>query len=127
MINSNDDGDDPNWVAADDSVRKEIARRARDRRKRKAAFSKERPIDWSPHNVLSPKSGFPLSDNDAWHLIAEFIESGHPIEKIKLTQPAGETGYVMLIDGFNKEPQIYVKLQLFGDYVLARSFHRSIR
>lgn len=117
--------DETERVPEDDPVRKQIASLARNSKCRQNGFSRHRPVDWNPRAVGSPRSGLPMNDNDAWNLIAELAETGHPIQKIKLDQPEGEIGYVMIADGYANAPDIYMKVQLKGPGVIGRSFHNS--
>lgn len=45
---------------------------------------------------------------------------------IELDIPRGKTGYVMKLDGYGGD-EIYIKLQLAGEFVIGRSFHASIK
>ncbi len=47
------------------------------------------------------------------------------IEKIDLTHPKGNVGYVMKIRLVPDEPDLYVKLELGSGVVFGRSFHYS--
>lgn len=51
-----------------------------------------------------------FTEPGAWEFIAELLEGGHSIQEIKLDNPEGKTGYVLLASGGEKRPEIYVKL-----------------
>lgn len=103
-----------------------LARRSQDR---VTEFSADRPTDWRPGQVRNPKGILDtyFTESAAWDFIASKLENGHPVEVVELRKPIGTRGYVMKIDTYPDEPQIYVKLQLGSGKVIGRSFHYSKR
>ena len=119
-------------MSVGDETRRQLVSLARQPRKRNAKFSRDRPTDWRPHQVLNPDAalGPPhdmFTDAGAWELIASRLEQGHDVEDVKLRKPAGGTGYVMKIMLEKTRPLLYVKLQLRHGAILGRSFHYSER
>jgi hypothetical protein len=85
------------------------------------------PCDWRPTTVTNPTSGICFTDISAWSRIAELAETGHPIEGLQLEQPKGEIGYVMSVMLDEKQPELYIKVQLKGGKIFGRSFHYSTK
>ena len=85
------------------------------------------PRDWRPHSVVNPNDEDlqVFTETGAWEFVAELLDCGHPIETIDLDHPRGKKGYVLLANGGEGRPQIYIKLQLGSGRVLGRSFHYS--
>jgi len=85
------------------------------------------PRDWRPGTVVDPHDADQqvFTEAGAWEFIAELLEAGHPIQEIELDNPAGKRGYVLVADGGDQRPEIYVKLQLGSGQVIGRSFHYS--
>jgi hypothetical protein len=83
------------------------------------------PRDWNPGAVISPASGLPYTESGAWELIADLLESGHPIEAIELRNPPGKTGFVMLYELEPGTVPLYIKIQFGSGKVIGRSFHIS--
>jgi hypothetical protein len=108
-----------------EDVRKEIARLARDKRRRFVPNSPEVPCVWQPLKVTSPASDLPFTEPGAWQYIAELVEGGHEIEVITLEKPQGETGYVMIVE--LTPTNLYIKVQIKGGKILGRSFHYSTK
>ncbi len=100
---------------------------ARSSRTRASDFKTTRPTRWQPEQVRNPNSQLDshFTDSSAWELIANKLESGHPVETIILEKPQGKTGYVMLIEIEDDQPPLYVKLQLGPGQIFGRSFHYS--
>jgi len=101
--------------------RAELARLCRDRRRRNAAFSHERPTVWNPHNVNSA-FGLPFTDVSAWAFIADLLEDGHEFDELIMGKPPGAIGYVIKHQ-ISEGNVVYIKLELVGGYVWGRSFH----
>lgn len=78
------------------------------------------PSRWQPYTVLSASASLPLSDAEAFELIAEQIECGCPISEIPLKKPAGDKGFVMKFAVGTQV--IYAKFQVKRVFI-ARSFH----
>jgi hypothetical protein len=109
----------------EDPIRRELIRRARDKKARQSAFSPSAPCDWRCHQVLKPESGLPFTEVEAWHFIADSLENGCPCHKIILDKPPGMTGYVIKLPGYPGCPEIYIKLTLTANKINGRSFHDS--
>jgi hypothetical protein len=109
----------------DDAIRRELIRRARDKRARQSIFRESAPCDWRCHQVLKPESGLPFTDVEAWHFIAELLEAGCPCNQIVLQKPSGQIGYVITTAGYKGCPQIYIKVTLSSSKINGRSFHDS--
>lgn len=112
-------------MSIDECVRRELARRARDKNRRQNTFTSDAPCDWRPWQVLHPQAGVPFNDVTAWNFIADQIDGGHEISTIIMKKPAGQIGYVMVFAGFPGCPDIYVKLTLGPNKINGRSFHES--
>ena len=91
--------------------------------RRSASFSKHRPTEVRPWEIIRPESSLPLLDTGMWSEIVQFLDSGVPLEKISLRQPPGEEAWVCLARLASDSPLIYMKLQIRGSRVLLRSFH----
>lgn len=85
------------------------------------------PCDWRPTEVTNPSSGICFTDITAWSRIAELAETGHPIEEIELEQPKGEVGHVICVRLDEKQPELYIKVQLKRGRIFGRSFHYSTK
>lgn len=111
------------------AVRHELATLARNPHRRTAEFTRERPTDWRPHQVLNPDGDLDthFTDTTAWELIATRLEQGQHVKVIELQKPRGRKGYVMSIDLGTDTPNLYVKLQLGSGQIIGRSFHYSER
>ena len=103
-------------------LRREIVRRARDKKLRTFEFE---PTVWNPTQVLNPESKIPFTDITAWHFIADQLESGCHVQAVELHRPKGEIGYEMLFQGLPDYPKIYVKVRLHKHRIIGRSFHNS--
>jgi hypothetical protein len=108
-----------------ETVRSELIRRARDKHRRQNLFKTAEPCDWRPRQVLHPEAGIPFTDVGAWNFIADLLESGHEVNAIEMDKPPGQIGYVILANGYEACPSIYVKLTLTANMVNGRSFHDS--
>jgi hypothetical protein len=106
-----------------DNVRKEMARLAKHRATRRAQFTRERPVRWTPSDVIDPRTGEGFTSDAAWDLVAELLENGHPIRPIKLRKPSGKSGYVMKTKLRPEDPDLYIKVEPGGGCVFGRSFH----
>ena len=108
-----------------ESVREDLARRARNKKVRQSKFKPEAPCDWRPGQVLTPESGLPFSDAGAWNFIADLLEAGHEVTTLILEKPPGKTAYVMVAKGYSGCPNIYIKLTMSRNIINGRSFHDS--
>lgn len=104
---------------SDDAWRRMVAKMARSR-SRVVGRPPAMPSRWQPHTVLSAHARLPLSDAEAFELIAEHLEGGCAIQEIELRKPPGDRGYVLK---FNLGSQVvYAKFQVKSVFI-ARSFH----
>lgn len=78
------------------------------------------PSRWQPRTVLSATTNLPLSDAEAFELLAQKIESGWPVRQIPLRQPPGDRAYVLKF--MIGTQAIYAKFQVKSVFV-GRSFH----
>jgi hypothetical protein len=85
------------------------------------------PSDWSPYSVIQPESGMPFTPAGAWELIAELAKEGHPLRRIELEVPPGESAYEFLVDLEGATVTLYIKVQFKGPFIVGRSFHYSVR
>jgi hypothetical protein len=85
------------------------------------------PCDWRPTEITNPLSGICFTDITAWSRIAELAETGYPIEEMHLEQPKGEVGYVISVRLGEKQPELYIKVQLKRGRIFGRSFHHSTK
>ena len=108
----------------EEEIRRQLAQRARSRRTRTSAFSRELPGEWTPTAITRPGGSEPYTDDSAWEAVADALEGGCEIEVISLEKPPGKKGYVLLLESAVGVP-IYVKLQLTAEGVHGRSFHYS--
>ena len=116
-------------MVLDESIRHQLVTLARRSKARVTAFHSDRPNDWRPGQVHNPDGVLDshFTDASAWDYIAAKLESGHPVEVVRLHTPPGATGYVMKIDIESEMPQLYIKLQLGSGEIIGRSFHYSDR
>ena len=110
-----------------DEVRRELARMARRKELRIVQWTRVRPCEWRPMEVINPESGLPFTEVRAWEYIAELLHAGHPLEEVALDQPPGEVGYVLIVTLDPEVSALYIKLQFLHGRVLGRSFHYSDR
>ncbi len=89
--------------------------------------SPEMPCRWVPTTVTNPEVDMPFDDISAWHKIADLAEDGCPLEEVALEQPRGEKAYVMIIQLDAALPNLYIKVQVKGQFIFGRSFHYSDR
>lgn len=106
-------------------IRGELVRLCASRRTRRTEFTRERPTNWRPQQVVDPETEQPFTDEGAWAYIAAILEQGHEIEQIFLKKPLGKSGYVLKIMDKKSGKTIYVKLQIGSGFVYGRSFHYS--
>ncbi len=97
-----------------------IRKRARGHR-----FTRNRPTDVRPGEIVDPESGLPLTHRSMWWRIVRFLEEGVPLRGIELDKPPGETAWTLRGRLGPGTPVVYVKLQIIGSCVLLRSFHIS--
>lgn len=118
----------PKQKGIDDDTRKLLIRLARRSRTRIVGRPPEHPNHWEPEKVCNPEAlDLPFNDNSAWHLIADRLEQGEPVETIVLDQPEGATGYEMKFELRAGTTPLYIKLELARNKVIGRSFHISDR
>jgi hypothetical protein len=99
---------------------------ARSRRTRLVHFSREAPTRWHPTDVRNPEDPTTtFTDEGAWLLIADLLDSDHPIKSEPLRLPPGKMGYVLLVEIAADLPKLYIKLQVGSGKVIGRSFHLS--
>jgi hypothetical protein len=110
-----------------EDLRREIARLARDKKRRIVPNSPKIPCVWQPLTVTNPESDLPFTSERAWQFIAELIEAGHPIQEVTLEKPMGDTAYVMEVELAPNTTLLYIKVQLKGGQILGRSFHYSTK
>jgi hypothetical protein len=110
-----------------DEARRELARMARRKECRIVEWTRVRPCDWRPTQVLNPESGLLFTEIGAWEYIADLLDANHPLTELALEQPPGEIAYTMAVSLGPKVPKLYIKLQILRGRVLARSFHYSDR
>ena len=116
-------------MVLDDTTRYQLVILARRSRSRVTTFRSDRPNDWRPGQVRNPNGVLDshFTDASAWKYIAARLQSGHPVEVMRLDKPLGAKGYVMKIDIEPEMPQLYVKLQMGSGKIIGRSFHYSDR
>lgn len=107
------------------SIRKDLAERARRKGTRTYEWTKDRPTDWRPYTVRNPLSDDYFTNEGAWDFIADLLDRGHPVEIITLEKPPGKTGYVICVECEADQPPLYIKLELGRSVVYGRSFHYS--
>ncbi|HEX3429727.1 MAG TPA: hypothetical protein VHT03_02480 [Rhizomicrobium sp.] len=84
------------------------------------------PARWFPGTVNRPDGTGPLSDNDAWELIADLIEARHALKIVSLDKPPGSAAYVLLAQIPPDGRHLYAKIVLTkSGRVIGRSFHYS--
>ena len=93
-------------------------------RSNRRVVPRDMPTEWRPTEVVNPESKMPFTPAGAWHLVADKLEEGHPVEEVRLRNPSGKTGYVLKVD-VGQGRRIYIKLQFGNGYVIGRSFHYS--
>ena len=108
-------------------IRRLIALLARRKSARIVPRSPEMPCRWQPTTVTNPETDMPFDDISAWHKIADLAEEGCPLEEVVLEQPQGEKAYVMIVPLNPALPNLYIKVQMKGQYIFGRSFHYSNR
>ena len=93
------------------------------KRNRRIDFTTDRPTRVCYSEILSPESGYPLTEASMWTHIVRFLESGYPLQRTVLKKPPGEIAWVCRARLALDSSRIYIKLQIIGSYVLLRSFH----
>lgn len=86
------------------------------------------PHDWKPYEVNDPESGQPFTNESAWDLIVQWLESGVAlIPRVQNRPQPGIIAYEMiacLSDGWS----VYVKIRPGKkDRIFGRSFHYDER
>lgn len=115
MVESDNGETDP------EDHRLQLASLARQKKRRALGF----PRDWNPGAVINPASGLPYTESGAWQLIAEILESGHPVETVVMNNPRGKTGYVLIYELSEDTPPLYIKIHFGSSGIVGRSFHHS--
>ena len=111
-----------------DSIRRELAVLARNKKLRSTEWNRMAPSEWRPTQVRNPHAeGFYFTDIGAWHYIATLLEGGHPLEEILLSQPPNGRGYVMHVELETGGPTLYIKVERRSGRIIGRSFHYSYR
>lgn len=109
-------------------VRVEMARLGKDSRRRLNQHTKAMPCDWSPGTVENPESGMPFTEYSAWELICELLEKeSHVFVEVILREPPGCKAFETTCRLRPNLPEIYIKVQLWQDKVICRSFHHALR
>jgi len=112
----------------DEDTRKLLIRLARRPTTRIIGRPPEHPNRWQPWKVCNPEAlDMPFNDTSAWHLIADRLEQGEPVETTPLNHPEGTTGYEMEFELRPGTTPLYIKLALAPNKVIGRSFHISDR
>lgn len=109
----------PDW----DSDREELLRLARRRDCRFTEFSPSIPCDWAPLTVWDPRFEMFFSDQSAWLLIVELLESGRAFTPKAMKKPAGTVAYETTTSLAPNLPELYIKVQIHKGRILGRSFH----
>ena len=99
-----------------------MCQQCRNSKKRKTAWSPERPTRWQPHTIENPESGLYFSDASAWWLIADLLETGQEFKEFVLKKPSGAKGYKALHELSNGKV-LYIKIEIVGNFIWGRSFH----
>lgn len=95
------------------------------KRKRKANFTRRRPTDIRPGEYTNPETDYPLSRQGMWAEVVRLLETGVPLRRVALQQPAGEVAWDFVAELSPGQPFLYVKLQILGSTIRLRSFHPS--
>lgn len=95
------------------------------KRKRKATFTRRRPTDIRPAEFTNPETEYPLSRQGMWAEVVRLLETGVPLRRVALQQPAGEVAWDFVAELWPGQPFLYVKLQILGSTIRLRSFHPS--
>ena len=109
--------------APSSEIRREIARLARDPRRRVVGRPPRDPNRWYPHTVYNPVTSLQFEDWSAWELIADQIEAECEVRQTTLRCPEGRTGYELLIVVDPAARRVYAKVRLGAGQVIGRSFH----
>ena len=68
----------------------------------------------------------PVYEHPVHGSIAELLDAGHPLDKeLSSTNRPGKIGYAMTVTLSCTSPDLYIKAQFLGVYILGRSFHYS--
>ncbi len=95
------------------------------KRRRRATFTRRRPTDIRPAEFTNPETGYRLSRQGMWAEVVRLLETGVPLRRVALQQPAGEVAWDFVAELWPGQPTLYVKLQILGSTVRLRSFHTS--
>lgn len=103
-----------------------MAKKARHKDTRFNGFSQALPSDWGPEKILNPMTTFAFTDESAWNLIADLLETDHKTFVVDLEIPHGKQALEILYDFDKSQPFIYIKIHMGRkDKVIGRSFHLS--
>ena len=102
-------------------LRHQLAVLCRRRKTRRLGF----PRQWNAGCMSSSVTGMPFTDDEAWHLVADLLDAGHPVEVIEMNDKPGTHGFVLLVDVDGHDRQLYIKVQLGAGVAIGRSFHWS--
>ncbi len=95
------------------------------KRKRKANFTRHRPTDIRPAEFTNPETEYELSRQGMWAEVVRLLETGVPLRRVALRQPADEVAWDFVAELWPGQPFLYVKLQILGSTIRLRSFHPS--
>jgi len=109
-----------------EEIRQRLLKLAGTKQTRSTTFSRERPVQWSPSEVMHPEHGMYFTDSGAWEFIIELLSGGYVLTALELDKPPGAWGFVMVV-ATPQRRDIYIKLELCGNRVHGRSFHYSER
>ena len=107
-----------------DSVRREIAILARQKKCRTSVWTPDIPTEWQPHTVRDRRGDF-FTDSGAWEFLADLVESGCPAKPVPLDHPPGKRGWAIIIRLNADAPEIYIKIRLGSGKLIGYSFHYS--
>jgi hypothetical protein len=87
------------------------------------------PRDWCPHRIPNPRTpGYPFSDDSAFELIADHLESGQAFDVIALDNPVGAVALAITVKIDGMSQPLYIKVQVGqANVAIGRSFHPSER
>lgn len=108
-----------------DSVRREIAILARQKRCRTSVWTADVPTQWQPHTVRD-RNGEIFTDTGAWEFVADLFESGFPVEPVVLNHPPGKRAWAISIRLNPDVPEIYIKIRLGSGKLIGYSFHYTM-
>lgn len=114
------------------SIRREIARLARQKKCRINEWTPAVPTEWRPRTVRDLTGEF-FSDAGAWFFVADLAEKGHPMREVTLRNPPGKRAFEMKVRLAPDRPEIYIKVRLGSarpdsgkPMIIGYSFHYSV-